>query len=276
MRPALVVLLNRSGFPAIAPFVPTTGFMYVVVFFVVGALLWRRARATGLSTTHASNLWILGGVSAIVGARLFFLIVNGGLFQLPVRSWFDLAGTASWGVYLGVALAIGIYGASRRLTPWPWLDLFASVQPIGEVIGRLGCWLAGDDFGRVTDVPWAIRFPAGSFAWNAHVARGAIPPDAAWSLPVHPEQFYLMANALILFVVISAVWRRTRDRPGLTLATYLVLYGASRFGWEFFRDPAAGGAITGLSSSQWMCMVYVAAGGVLLFVHRRQEQAPRA
>jgi phosphatidylglycerol:prolipoprotein diacylglycerol transferase len=118
-------------------------------------------------------------------------------------------------------------------------------------------------------VPWAIRFPRGSLAWSAQVARGELSSVASWSLPVHPEQIYLLLNAAMLFVVISHVWRKNRQRPGLTLAIYLVLYGATRFCWEFLRDPAAGGAAHGLSSSQWMCVVYVAAGSVLLRLRGR-------
>lgn len=49
-----------------------------------------------------------------------------------------------------------------------------------------------------------------------------------------------MLNALLIFLIVSAVWRRRRSRPGITSATYLLLYGATRFGWEFFRDAPAG------------------------------------
>ena len=75
-------------------------------------------------------------------------------------------------------------------------------------------------------------------------------------------------QALKRLLVVTALWRRTRDRPGFTFAIYLVLYGASRFGWEFFRDPAAGGADGGLSSSQWMCVGYVVVGAVLLLLRQ--------
>lgn len=276
MRPTLIALLDRSWLHSLAALVPTSGAVYVAVLFGLGIMLWRRAREAHLATHHAVDLCIVGGLSAVICARAYYLLVSGDMVRLPVRDWFSASGTASWGAYIGVVLGVGGYTAARRLPTLVWFDLLATLQPIGEVVGRWACWLAGDDFGRVTHVPWAIQFPAGSYAWNAHVDSGLIGSDAAWSLPVHPEQFYLMANALAVFLIISAVWRRMRDRPGFTLATYLVLYGASRFDWEFFRDPAAGGAATGLSSSQWMCVVYVVVGCVLLLIRRRQEQGLHA
>ena len=224
----------------------------------------RRACLTG----DAGNLWILGGIFAVLGVRLYWLVVSGNSAGLSLRQWFGGSGTTSWGAYVGVVLAVGTYAAVRRLPAWPWLDLLATLQPLGEAIGRWACVLAGDDFGRVTHLPWAIHFPRGSFAWTAQVAAGQLPATADSSLPVHPEQFYLMVNALVLFFVISAVWRRSRNRAGLTFAIYLVTYGATRFCWEFFRDPAAGGAASGLSSSQWMCAAYVTAGCGLLALPR--------
>jgi prolipoprotein diacylglyceryltransferase len=94
-----------------------------------------------------------------------------------------------------------------------------------------------------------------------------IPPDAVASLTVHPLQLYLAANGLLVFFVVSAVWRRSTGTPGLTLAAYLTLYGASRFCWEFFRDPAAGGAVSSFSVSQMMCLAFLLAGAILL-AHR--------
>ena len=256
--------------------VPTPGFVYALVFVVCGAMLWKRTREARFPPGHALNLWLLGGVLGLVGGRLCYLLVSGGLVALPVRSWFGTGGIASWGAYIGAALATGLYSVFAGLRPWPWIDLAASIAPLFEVIGRWGCWLAGDDIGRVSKLPWAIRFPAGSDAWNAQVARGSLSPDAGWSLPVHPEQFYLMASAAVVFVVISAVWRRTRDRPGITLAACLVLYGFSRYWLEFFRDPAAGGAVTGLSPSQWMCATCVAAGAALFAARRHARAEDRA
>jgi phosphatidylglycerol:prolipoprotein diacylglycerol transferase len=113
-------------------------------------------------------------------------------------------------------------------------------------------------------VPWAITFPPGSLAFDAHLHGGLIQPEAIGSLPVHPLQLYLAMNALVVFLAVSSVWRRWPDRLGVTLGAYLTLYGATRFWWEFLRDPAAGGATGSLSVSQVMCLALVAAGMMVL------------
>ena len=65
----------------------------------------------------------------------------------------------------------------------------------------------------MASVPWGVRFPVGSYPFEAHLRADFIPTDAALSMPVHPVQLYLALNALLLFVATSAVWRRWRDRP---------------------------------------------------------------
>jgi phosphatidylglycerol:prolipoprotein diacylglycerol transferase len=152
----------------------------------------------------------------------------------------------------------------------PLIDVGASFAALGEGIGRWSCFLAGDDFGRVTSSRWGIQFPSSSLAHQAHVARGLLPVEAPLSLPVHPLQFYLMANALVVFLLCSIAWYRWRQIPGRTLAVFLVLQGSTRFWWEFLRDPAGGGARELLSTSQWMCITLLCVGlGLLYYTSRR-------
>ena len=274
MRPAIVAWLTHAGWPGLASLVPAPGFFYVMIVFAAGALFCWRARAVGLSLQRATTFVLVGGLAGVVGSHLFNLLVTGGWRHIPVSRWLVDGGTASWGAYLGVATAVTVYGAMTRMNPWQWLDLVVSVHPLGEIIGRAGaCFLAGDDFGRVTNVPWAIQFPAHSLAWQAHMGRGLLGATAEWSLPIHPLQLYLAGNALLLLVIVTVIWRRFRERPGMTLGWYLILYGCSRFFWEFLRDPAAGGSDVGLSTAQWMCILFVVAGSTVLMLLQRRSNA---
>ncbi len=155
------------------------------------------------------------------------------------------------------------------MSAWPHLDMATSCAGLGDVIGRWACYLAGDDFGIVSAVPWAIRFPAESLAHQAHVSRGILDASAPWSLPVHPMQFYLMLNGLAVLVATTVVWRRSAHRPGVTTGAFLLLYGSTRFWWEFFRDPGGSGAMVFPSTSQWMCLLLVMGGGMLLVLRGR-------
>ncbi len=270
MRPLIVTRLVDAGFGWLGPLVPTDGAVYAILFVALIILFLRRAAMLRLPAEDALATALAGGIGAAIGTRLFYLLSTGAILHTTPLQWLDASrGTASWGAYLGAVLGVAI-ATVRSGRMWTWLDLGASCAALGEVIGRWGCWLAGDDFGRVTGVAWGIRFPAGSPAYQVHAARGLLAADASTSLPVHPLQFYLMFNALVVLIVTTLIWRRWRIRPGLTFGAFLILHGATRFWWEFLRDPAAGGAHGLLSTSQWTCAALVAGGAVLL---RRRTDA---
>jgi phosphatidylglycerol---prolipoprotein diacylglyceryl transferase len=196
----------------------------------------RRSRQNGTSSGDAAGTAFWAMLGGLAGARVFYWIQH-GLLSDPTnwRYLITAGGTASWGAYLGTALALMTYLRLRRAPVLPTLDLAASVAGLGIAIGRLSCFFNGDDYGTVSSVPWAVRFPPWSYPFAAQVRNGAIDSTASLSLPVHPVQLYLALNGLILFWVTSILWRRYRDQPGITLAMYAGLYAVMRFGLEFFR-----------------------------------------
>lgn len=263
MRPAIVEFLG----PTLGWLVPRPGLMYAIALVAVTWVFVRRARAIGLDGQRALEMAFAGAVAGMIGTRFFYLATTGELLRLEPSHWFGLSqGTASWGAYLGAIAGGVLYTSLARIPTWPYLDTAAAAAPLGPFMARWSCFLAGDDFGRVSGVVWAVRYPGGSLPWQTHVAGGDLPATAGASLAVHPFQLYLMLNAGLVFLLLTAVWRRWRLHPGVTFASFLVLYGASRFPWEFLRDPSAGGRAPGdlLSVSQWMCLLMVAAGSVLL------------
>jgi len=265
MRPTIMQYLADGGFGWLAPLVPRPGLMYGVMLLILTFVFLRRARIAGLDHQRALELVLSAAVGAVIGTRLFYLVTTGDILRLDFPAWFNLSrGTASWGAYLGGMAGFALYAWASKIAVWHYLDTAASVVPLGPFIARWSCFLNGDDFGRVTDTAWGIRFPSGSLPWQAHVADGLLPSTAAASLPVHPIQLCLVVNGLVVFMIVTAIWRRYRDRPGVTFGTFLLLYGATRFPWEFLRDPAAGGARGLLSTSQWMCLILIAGGLVVL------------
>jgi phosphatidylglycerol---prolipoprotein diacylglyceryl transferase len=275
MRPRILQALRDANLSWLGWIVPTPEVAYALLVVVLGVALVLRARQAGLPKERAFEACLLAAVAAGVGSRVFYLVTTGAIVRLPLRAWFDgSAGTASWGAYLGAFGALAAYGTWTGLGPVRLLDAGASVAGLSELFGRWSCFLAGDDFGRVSALPWAIRFPSGSPAFQAHVARGELDPGSALSLPVHPMQFYLMANAIVVLALTSLAWRHWRGRPGLTVATFLLVQGTTRFGWEFFRDPDGGGARGLLSTSQWTCLAFVVTGLTLLLWARRPGRSP--
>jgi phosphatidylglycerol:prolipoprotein diacylglycerol transferase len=149
-------------------------------------------------------------------------------------AWLEIwsGGNSYFGGLFGGALAgylvIRSHGASARA----YADASVPAIALGYAIGRVGCFLNGDDFGSLTNVPWAVRYPSGTEAHAAHAAWGWIGPADPLSLPVHPVQLYASLLGLILFVVLA---RMDPRRPAARLAVFTAGYGVGRFALETLR-----------------------------------------
>ena len=104
-------------------------------------------------------------------------------------------------------------------------DVAAFAVATGAAIGRIGCFLNGCCYGATTDVPWAVRFPAGSHAWAHQLNAGLISPDSAWSLPVHPTQVYASIAGFVLLGLLVACLP-LRRRQGEAMALLMVVLRA--------------------------------------------------
>jgi phosphatidylglycerol:prolipoprotein diacylglycerol transferase len=129
----------------------------------------------------------------------------------------------------------------------------APLCPLGIAAGRMGNFINGELWGRVTDVPWGMVF------------RGA------GEAPRHPSQLYQFAlEGVLLFIVLW--WYSAKPRPrGAVSALFLIGYGSLRFIAEFGREPDAflGYLALGLTMGQWLCLPMVAGGLALYWWSRR-------
>ena len=122
---------------------------------------------------------------------------------------------------------------------------------LGHMLGRVGCFLVGDDYGSPTNLPWGVRFPEG------------FPPT---DIPVHPTQLY-KAVFLALFTFVLFRWRRNRVADQLIVGRYLCLTGAVRFVIEFLRvNPRV---LLGLTVAQFAALGAVLGGVVILSIRVR-------
>ena len=264
MYPAVVTWLHSGPLPWLSYLVPRPGLLYAAVVLVCGALYVHRAVQSGFATEVALEVILAATLAALVGTRLFYLVTRTRFWEMSLPELVNASkGTASWGAYLGAALGMSAYALWRRLPPLQFVDIGTSVAGLGDAIGRVNCWLTGDDFGKVTTWAWGIRYPQGSLPWGSHLHRGLVQRTDQWSLPVHPNTLVLGAAALVVFLLTSWYWRGHRDRAGRTTALFCVLYGAERFVVEFLRDPDGGGASGALSHSQYMCLALICAGTAL-------------
>src|SRR5215813_8931930 len=165
--------------------------LFVAAAVVVGvAMSFRGARRAGLSARRGLLFQLLLAGATLLGAKLWHVWEQGELATLTLSQALSGDGFRYPG---GLLAALLVLPLARPLlgTPIPVLaDAIAPAIALAMAVVRVGCLLQGCCFGSVTSLPWGIRFPANSPAWNAHLERGWIGLDSAASLPVHPLQVY--------------------------------------------------------------------------------------
>jgi phosphatidylglycerol---prolipoprotein diacylglyceryl transferase len=243
--------------------------LLVALGFIAGSwIATRRAKAVGLDPDAVQDIvfpWLL--VGGLLGARLWYVAsywerdFAGQPFTDVFAIW--KGGMVFYGGLIGATFA-GIVGVFRKKLPlWATADCLIPGVALGHVFGRLGCLLNGCCYGRVCEVPWALRFP------KDHSTQG---------LPVHPAQLYEAALNLALcgFLVWWHAERRRFD--GQIFAMYLIAYAFIRAFSEYFRGdysvqsaPAAGIFTPGQTTS-----ALILAAGIGLWVALRRRPMSKA
>lgn len=227
------------------------GMMYLLGFgaaYLVIRSLARR-RGIGLSSDDLSDLLFYGVIGVIAGGRLGYILFYNLSYYLehPLQFFAIWEGGMSFhGGLLGVVVAATIYCRRRQLPVLLTGDILVTAATIGLGFGRIGNFINGELWGRITDVPWAMVFP------------GAGP------LPRHPSQLYeAVAEGPLLFLLLLLLHRR-QARPGVPFFAFFLLYGLFRFVIEFYRqpDPQLGFLWGGATMGQILCLVMMVVGAV--------------
>jgi phosphatidylglycerol---prolipoprotein diacylglyceryl transferase len=270
MRQRIVGYLDHvTGVGVWEQLVPTSSILYGVTFLVLAAIFVRRASDTGLDRRSAIETMIVGGLGAFIGAKFLYALLHLESYLLLPSHVLAPGGTVSWGAYAGSIAAVSLLASYRKASVPRTLDVLASCLGLGPLIGRWSCFLNGDDYGVITHLPWGVRFPAGSFPYAAHVSDGIISHTETLSAAVHPTQLYLSLNGLLVFIIMTMIWKRWRHEPGLTFIAFWMLYPLSRFFLEFTRDEAPNSVVPFLTTSQLFCVLAIASTGIVVFASRR-------
>lgn len=209
----------------IGEFEITTFGVLVAAGALVGLWLYGRELTRSGLPQAAADAAVAGVLGGLAGAKLLWSIEHAG--EEPFLSLVLSRGGMSWfgGLLGGVGTAVIMMRRSRV----PLVPAIAAATPalaIGHAIGRVGCFLVGDDYGGPSDLPWAVAFPLG------------LPPT---NVPVHPTQLY-EALGLVLIALLLLRWRRQDVPDARVLGGYFVMAGTLRFLIEFIRvnDRVAG------------------------------------
>ncbi|MBU0482776.1 MAG: prolipoprotein diacylglyceryl transferase [Proteobacteria bacterium] len=234
------------------------GLMYVLGFTAVHILVSYQCRKYRLKklAEHYENLNFTLIIGLILGARLGYVLFYNFSYYLQQPAeipavW--LGGMSFHGALIGLLIAGWLYCRKHDLDFLRTTDAYTMTIPIGLGLGRIGNFINGELFGRVTDVPWAMIFPAG----------GAVPR--------HPSQLYeCLLEGVFLFLLLWTLripYYRHNWPRGTILATFLVGYGLSRVVVELFREPDVQlGILFGLVTMGQLLSLIMIGGGILLFV----------
>ncbi len=256
------------------------GLMMFLSFLSGAWIMSKQLKRYGLNPELAWDILAWVAIGGVLGAKLYYLALHWqDLAANPIRELTSRGGLVWYGGLIGGITALYLQIRPRKGKPrLPMATIYDSTAPalaVAYAVGRMGCFLVGDDYGIYTDSPVGIAFPQGSPPSTAGQLRAAGDTGVPAHLPdnalvtVHPTQLYEIGLALIMFAIL---WRlgAKKLRPGQLFAVFMMLYAVERFVIEFVRAKTDRW-VFGLSTSQLASIGLLAAG---VYVWFRQQKQP--
>ncbi len=211
---------------------------------------------------------LYGVFGVILGGRIGYVLIYNLPYYIhhPIEALYIWDGGMSFhGGLIGICIAGILLAKKYKLSFYDLADETVVIAPIGLFFGRIANFINDELWGRVTDVPWAVEFPAGGF------------------LPRHPSQLYeAFFEGLVIFVILLSLRDKLITKRGVLFWFFVFLYGFFRFFIEFTRQPDPQlGFIYGLTMGQWLCLIMIIISGIELYLRwikyedRKQEKMGR-
>ncbi len=306
--------------PELLPGVPVLGLirwyglMYVCAFATAFLILKQELKEGALDTPEQKSteddifsFIACGIVFLLIGARVFSTLVydTSGLywhkpwlifwpFDTTTHEFTGLAGMSYHGGFIGGLIGMILWCKTHRRPLWKWIDAMCVAIPLGYTFGRVGNFLNGELYGRITTAPWGVIFPrAGeyesfstSLPWvqefAAQCGLSIADGQRLINLPRHPSQLYeAFFEGLALWLLL---WLLRKKKPfdGFLGSLYTIGYGSVRFVLEYFREPDAdlgyrlskdgsntlyrNTSLLNISTGQVLCFLMIAGGLILMLV----------
>jgi phosphatidylglycerol---prolipoprotein diacylglyceryl transferase len=245
------------------------GLMMMFAFIVAGWIMRLDLEQRGLNPAFSGDIIVAGVIGGIVGAKLWYVLLTRDPAALFTRG-----GLVWYGGFIGGVIAVLVTGLRHRVPPRWTMQVVAPALAAAYAVGRVGCFLVGDDYGGPSTLPWAVKFPEGlppSTVAELQRFGVQVPPNLPPStvLAVHPTQIY---ETLIMLGVFAFLWsrRRTSGGTGAIFGLYLMFAGAERFFVEILRAKDDR-FLAGFTIAQLTSVVVVLVGAV---VYAKLKDAP--
>ena len=243
------------------------GVMYLIGFAAAWWLGVRRARrpGSGWNEEQISDIIFWGAMGVVLGGRAGYVLFYNFERFLSDPLWLFAVwegGMSFHGGLLGVIVVMYLFGRQHKKSLFEMTDFIAPLIPVGLGAGRIGNFIGGELWGRVTDQPWGVVFPRSG------------------DLPRHPSQLYeFFLEGVVMFVVLW--WFSSAPRPRMAVSgLFLLLYGSFRSLVEFVREPDAHImflAFDWLTMGQLLSLPMIVLGaGLLLWASRKEYGAQGA
>ncbi|GAW66728.1 prolipoprotein diacylglyceryl transferase [Geoanaerobacter pelophilus] len=235
------------------------GLMYIIGFISAYFIILSGVKRKNLplAKDDVADLIFTVALGVILGGRFGYILFYNLAYYLahPLKLFAVWEGGMSFhGGLIGALLASLIYIRKHKLRFYPLADIGFLAAPVGLGCGRIGNFINGELYGRVTDVPWAMVFPGGG------------------PLPRHPSQLYeAFLEGPVMFLILYLISRKVK-RDGVVVWSFVALYGLFRFLLENFREPdqQLGFLIGGLSMGQLLSLPMLLIGGLMALYRLRK------
>ena len=247
--------------PEIIPGLPIRwyGLMYLIAFVITYLLFkWQvKNRKLDATSDDVMSFFFWGIIGLLIGARLFATMLFDPTLTYLKKPWLifwpfaggrftGLVGMNYYGGLVGTVVACYIYTRVKKINYLDWGDMLIAGTPLGYTFGRLGNFINGELFGRVTKSPLGVVFPhARRFPvtdeWVQDIAGEigmTLPESGVVNLPRHPTQLYEgFFEGIVLWLVVWFIFRPRKKYPGQLVGIYIIGYGLIRFVVDYFRMP---------------------------------------
>ena len=249
------------------PVINSYGFMLMMAFYSCYYFLNKDLNHLGYDAKLASDIVFAAAVGGILGSKIYYLIENFERVKAdPSGMILSGAGLVFLGGLMGGTLGVTYVIRKNNLSWLKFADIVAPLLILGYAVGRIGCFLFGDDYGLPTHVAWGLEFPNGLPPSTYSVFQSYYPwvsleGFSPGVLKVHPTQIY---ESIIGFGIFYFLYKRRKKVlvVGSLFFTYLIFAGSERFLIEFLRVNTK--YLFELSASQLISLIMIFIGGWFL------------